>query len=103
MTANSVCARSQVNRIEDYGTWYREFKAALEGLDVKRQQASPLPIIYQWAKPTPGKSGTKCVRCTAHAAPIAPPLLLLLVLVPAAHRMPLCSFRVTLTGTERVL
>ena len=50
-----------MQRVEDYGTWYREFKAALEGMDVKRQQASPLPIIYQWAQPTPGKSGTKCV------------------------------------------
>ncbi len=38
---------------------YQEFKAALEGLDPKRQSASPLPIIYQWEAPIAG-AGTKC-------------------------------------------
>ena len=38
---------------------YEEFKAALEGLDAKRQAASPLPIIHQWRKPMVGP-GTKC-------------------------------------------
>ena len=38
---------------------YSEFKAALEGLDPKRQSASPLPIIYQWQQPM-GGPGTKC-------------------------------------------
>jgi fatty acid CoA ligase FadD9 len=48
-----------VKRIEDYGQWYAGFKAALGGLPPGQQQASPLPIIYQWERPTPGKSGTK--------------------------------------------
>ena len=38
---------------------YQEFKAALEGLDPKRQSVSPLPIIYQWQQPM-GGPGTKC-------------------------------------------
>ena len=38
---------------------YKEFKAALEGLDPKRQSHSPLPIIYQWQAPIAG-AGTKC-------------------------------------------
>ena len=38
---------------------YVEFKAALEGLDPKRQSVSPLPIIYQWQQPM-GGPGTKC-------------------------------------------
>ena len=38
---------------------YEEFKAALEGLDPKRQAASPLPIIHQWREPM-GGPGTKC-------------------------------------------
>jgi len=56
---------------------YREFKAALEGLDSKRQGHSPLPIIYQWQAPIAG-AGTKCAPCRrpararARAAPSAP-------------------------------
>lgn len=38
---------------------YEEFKAALEGLDPKRQSHSPLPIIYQWQAPI-AAAGTKC-------------------------------------------
>lgn len=38
---------------------YQHFKAALEGLDAKRQALSPLPIIYQWEAPIAG-AGTKC-------------------------------------------
>lgn len=49
----------QVRRVEDYAQWYAEFKRALEGLDVKRQQQSPLPIIYQWAQPSPPDAGAK--------------------------------------------
>ena len=43
---------------------YQQFKAALEGLDAKRQAMSPLPIIYQWEAPIAG-AGTKCAprRC----------------------------------------
>ena len=40
---------------------YKEFKAALESLDPKRQSHSPLPIIYQWQAPIAG-AGTKCAR-----------------------------------------
>ena len=49
----------QVERMEDYAQWYSTFKRALEGLDAKRQQQSPLPIIYQWAKPAPPDAGAK--------------------------------------------
>lgn len=38
---------------------YQQFKAALEGLDAKRQAISPLPIIYQWEAPI-ASAGTKC-------------------------------------------
>ena len=49
----------QVQRIPSYEQWYSEFKAALEKLDQKQQQQSPLPIIYQWEQPQSGKGGTK--------------------------------------------
>ena len=52
---------------------YQEFKAALEGLDPKRQSASPLPIIYQWEAPIAG-AGTKCALpvCPSRCHKIAP-------------------------------
>ena len=48
-----------MRRVEDYAQWYSEFKGALQGLDAQRQQQSPLPIIYQWAKPSPPDAGAK--------------------------------------------
>ena len=41
---------------------YKDFKAALEGLDPQRQSVSPLPIIYQWQEPIAG-TGTKYAHC----------------------------------------
>jgi hypothetical protein len=46
-----------VKRVVPYDKWYKEFKEALEALDHAKQQQSPLPIIYQWERPSAGQNG----------------------------------------------
>ena len=44
----------RLTRLAPHGEWYAAFKAALEALDVKRKQQSPLPTVYQWERPISG-------------------------------------------------
>ena len=44
----------RLSRLATHGEWYAAFKAALEALDVKKKQQSPLPTVYQWEQPITG-------------------------------------------------
>lgn len=46
----------KLQRIGDYGQWYAQFKAKLQGLEHRLQANSSLPIIYQWERPMSGPS-----------------------------------------------
>ncbi len=56
----------KLQRFEDYGEWFREFKAALEGLERPLQSNSSLPIIHQWQKPLSQTPDLKCAFPSTH-------------------------------------
>ncbi len=46
-----------ITRIEDYDEWYRDFVAAVEALPEQRRRRSLLPIIDNYATPSPATTG----------------------------------------------
>jgi fatty acid CoA ligase FadD9 len=43
-----------LERIDDYETWFRRFREALEQLDERRRRRSPLPALERWERPIEG-------------------------------------------------
>lgn len=61
----------QIRRIDDYDEWFAEFSAAVAALPERRRRHSLLPILHNYAHPSPGSVGGAAPAQRFHDAVMA--------------------------------
>ncbi len=66
-----IAAGHPIRRIDDYAEWLERFETALRALPDRQRQASLLPLLHNYAKPTPPLHGAPAPTAVFRAAVIA--------------------------------